>query len=275
MEPSPLMNGPAYVDAHVHLRDAGGLADVVHAGVVSVRDAGTKDGAGLRISRPDTPTVISAGWALCKRGGYGSLFGVSIDSREQIADEIRKLKKAGAGIIKVIASGMVSLKRPGEVTGGGFGRDELRFIVETARKNGLEVMAHASGGTAIVNAAEAGVRSVEHGFLMTEQALDSLQANGVFWVPTVGALQRAAEQPDVGREVKLFVERTIDDHLVLVRKAFERGVPLAVGTDAVLPERRYRSFYEAELTYLLRAGIPRKAIRAIACEGGKKLLGEK
>jgi hypothetical protein len=110
---------------------------------------------------------------------------------------------------------------------------------------------------------------------MTEQALDSLQANGVFWVPTVGALQRAAEQPDVGREVKLFVERTIDDHLVLVRKAFERGVPLAVGTDAVLPERRYRSFYEAELTYLLRAGIPRKAIRAIACEGGKKLLGEK
>jgi imidazolonepropionase-like amidohydrolase len=219
--------------------------------------------------------VISAGWALCKRGGYGSLFGVSIDSQEQIADEIRKLKKAGAGIIKIVASGMVSLKRPGEVTGGGFGRDDLKFIVETARKNGLEVMAHANGGTAILNAAEAGVRSVEHGFFMTEKALDSLQANGVFWVPTVGALQRAAELPDVGHEVRLFVERLIDEHLVLVRKAFERGVPLAVGTDAVLPERRYRSFYEAELTYLLRAGIPRDAIRTIACEGGKKLLGVK
>jgi len=264
-----------YIDAHVHLRDAVGLADAGTAGVVSVRDAGTKDGAGLRISGPDTTTMVSAGWALCKRGGYGSLFGVSLDSREQIADEIRKLKKAGAGIIKVIASGMVSLKRPGEVTGGGFGRDELRFIVETARKNGLEVMAHANGEAAIVNAAEACVRSVEHGFFMTEQALNSLQANGVFWVPTVGALQRAAEQPDIGREVKLFVERTIDEHLALVRKAFERGIPLAVGTDAVLPERRYRSFYEAELTYLLRAGIPRDAVIAIACEGGKKLLGAK
>ena len=121
----------------------------------------------------------------------------------------------------------------------------------------------------------AGVRSVEHGFFMTEQALDSLHANGVFWVPTVGALQRAAEQPDVGHEAKLFVERLIDEHLALVRKAFERGVPLAVGTDAVLPDRRYRSFYEAELIYLRRAGMSDDAVLAIACEGGKKLLGAK
>jgi len=272
MDLSLLMTGPGYVDAHVHLRDALGLADAKNAGVVAVRDAGTKDGAGLRISKPDTQMVISAGWALCKRGGYGSLFGVSLESREQIAGEILKLKKAGAGIIKVMASGMVSLKRPGEVTNGGFGRDEIRFIVETARKNGLDVMAHANGEAAIVNAAEAGVRSVEHGFFMTEKALTSLHTNGVFWVPTVGALQRAADQPDVVREVKLFVECTIDEHLALVHKAFERGVPLAVGTDAVLPDRRYRSFYEAELTYLLRAGIPRDAVLTIACDGGKKLL---
>jgi imidazolonepropionase-like amidohydrolase len=74
-------------------------------------------------------------------------------------------------------------------------------------------------------------------------------------------------------EVKHFVERTIDAHLALVRMAFELGVPLAVGTDAVLPDRRYRSIYEAELTYLLRAGIPRDAVLTIACKGGKKLLG--
>jgi len=266
------MTGSGYVDAHVHLRDARGLADTNNAGVVAVRDAGSKDGAGLRITGQDRPTVVSAGWAFSKRGGYGSLFGVALDSREQIAGEILKLKDAGAGIIKVIASGLVSLKRPGDITSGGFVRDELRFIVETARTNGLGVMAHANGEAAIVNAAEAGVLSVEHGFFMTDKALDSLHANRVFWVPTAGALQRAAEQPDVVHEVKLFVERTIDEHLAKVRKAFERGVPLAVGTDAVLPDRRYRSIYEAELTYFVRAGIPREAVNAIACEGGKKLL---
>jgi hypothetical protein len=275
MEPSLIMTGPAYVDAHVHLRDTGGLADAKNAGVVEVRDAGTRNGTGLRMSGPDTPAVISAGWALCKRGGYGSLFGVSLDSREQIADEILKLRKAGAGIIKVIASGMVSLKRAGEITGGGFDRDELRLIVESARTNGLGVMAHANGEEAILNAAEAGVRSVEHGFFMTEKALERLQANNVFWVPTTGALQRASDQPDVLHEMKLFVERLIDEHLALVRKAYERGVPLAVGTDAVLPDRRYRSFYEAELTYLRRAGISRDAVLTIACEGGKKLLRAK
>jgi len=272
MEPSLLMTGPGYVDAHVHLRDAGGLADAGAAGVIAVRNAGTRDGAGLGINGPAT-TVISAGWALCKRGGYGSLFGVSVDSREQIAEEILKLKKAGAGILKVIASGMVSLKRPGEITVGGFSREELRFIVETARTKGLAVMAHANGEAAIMNAAEAGVRSVEHGFFMTGKALASLQANGVFWVPTAGALQRAAEQTDVGYEVKGFVERTIDEHLVQVRNAYETGVSLAVGTDAVLPDRRYRSIYEAELAYFLRAGIPRDAVLTIACDGGKKLLG--
>jgi hypothetical protein len=265
------MTGPGYVDAHVHLREAEGLADVGTAGIVAVRDAGTREGVGLGLSGSAT-TVISAGWLLCKRGGYGSLFGVSIDSREQIAEEIVKLKKAGAGILKVIASGMVSLKRPGEITVGGFDRDDLRFIVETARKNGLEVMAHANGEAAIMNAAEAGVRSIEHGFFMTGKALASLRANGVFWVPTAGALQRAAEQPDVGLEVKRFVDRTIEEHLAQVRSAYEMGVSLAVGTDAVLPDRRYRSIYEAELACFLRAGIPRDAVTAIACEGGKRLL---
>jgi imidazolonepropionase-like amidohydrolase len=267
------MTGPEYIDAHVHLRDAGGLADMKEAGVAAVRDAGTRVGAGLRVSAPDATKVISAGWALCKRGGYGSLLGVSLETREQIAAEIQKLRAAGADIIKVIASGMVSLKRPGEVTAGGFDREELRFLVETARKNRLEVMAHANGEAAIMDAAESGVRSVEHGFFMTEKALASLHANGVFWVPTVGALQRAAERPDVGHEAKRFVERMIDEHLSLVRKAFERGVSLAVGTDAVLPDLRYRGLYEAELAYLRRAGLPGDAIFAIACEGGKKLLG--
>ena len=269
------MTTPEYIDAHVHLRITEGLADAVAAGVVAVRDAGTKDGACLRISRQSMPVVISAGWALGKRGGYGSLFGVALESREQIAGEIQKLKKAGAGIIKVIASGVVSLKRPGEITVGGFDREDLRFIVDTARKNGLDVMAHANGEAAIIDAAEAGVRSVEHGFFMTDKALSILQANNVFWVPTLGALQRAADQPDVGREAKLFVERVIDEHLALLHKAFERGVPLAIGTDAVLPDRRYRGFYEAELMYYRRAGIPGDAVRLIACEGGKKLIGAK
>jgi hypothetical protein len=59
---------------------------------------------------PEKPVVISSCWALCKRGGYGTRFGVPVDTRSEIKAEIRKLKSAGADVIKVMASGIVSIK---------------------------------------------------------------------------------------------------------------------------------------------------------------------
>jgi imidazolonepropionase-like amidohydrolase len=273
MAHDPFKNASGFVDAHVHIRDLAGLAIVAGAGVIAVRDAGTKDGMALRADRQDVPRVISAGWALFKHGGYGARFGIPADSRDEVKAEIHRLRLAGAGIIKVMASGIVSLKEPGGITRGGFDRDELAFIVDEAGRNGLRVMAHANGEAAIVNAATAGVRSIEHGFFMTEQALMVMKDRQIFWVPTVGALRRAAEQSDIAHEVKIFIEDTVDEHLAMVRRAFERGVPLAIGTDAVLPDRRYSSFYEMELAYFRRAGIPDDEVLAIACDGGAKLLG--
>jgi imidazolonepropionase-like amidohydrolase len=172
-----------------------------------------------------------------------------------------------------MASGIVSLREPGEITSGGFSRDELRFIVEIARKSGHEVMAHANGEAAIVNAAEAGIRSVEHGFFMTEKALESLKAHNVYWVPTVGALVRAADAPGVTQPVRDFVAATVRSHLEMVRRAFSTGVPLAIGTDCTLPDPHYRDAYEAELAYFRRAGISEEDVRRIASEGGRALLG--
>ncbi len=93
------------VDAHVHIRSLDALGDAAAAGVTALRDAGTKRGAGLSACRErDTrafKACISAGWALYKKGGYGSSFGVCVEGRGEIAAEIHKLSRAGAGIIKV------------------------------------------------------------------------------------------------------------------------------------------------------------------------------
>ena len=264
---------PGAVDVHVHLRDPAGLADAAAAGIAALRDAGTKNGAGLLAASPGGPQVISAGWALARKGGYGAFFGAAIESREEIKAEIGKLRSAGAGIIKVMASGMVSLKDPGGITPGGFGPDDLRFIVDEAARFGLSVMAHANGEAAIRNSAEAGVRSIEHGFFMTEKALASLKAHNVWWVPTVGALLRAAEAQGVSAEMRKFIETTISGHLAMVHKAFKMGAPLAVGTDCTLPDPHYRDAYEAELAYFRDAGIPGDDLRRIATEGGRELLG--
>lgn len=266
-----------FVDAHVHIQGSAGLRDGIAAGVVAFRDAGTKQGTGLGLDRrggqEHAPAVLSSGWGLYKKGGYGSLFGVSVSTRGEMEKEILALKRAGAGIIKATASGMVSLNNPGRITPGGFNRDELTFIVREATRHGLGVMAHANGETAILACVEAGVRSIEHGFFMTERALGLLANKKIFWVPTVGALKRAAETGEVSRAAHEFVAGLIRSHLEMIGQAHELGVPLAVGTDCVLPDPGYQKAYEAELQYFEQAGLSRDEVLKVACVDGARLLG--
>ena len=271
------MVSPEYrIDTHVHIRSEDGLRDAARAGVRVVRDAGTMDGAGLACTSRGAPgalVCISAGWALFKQGGYGGAFGVPVTTGEDAQRAIQKLKAAGAGIIKVMASGMVSLKTPGTITAGGFTGDELAFIVDEAAQQGLAVMAHVNGEQAIVAAARAGVRSIEHGFFMSRPALEALAKAGAFWTPTVGALARAAEAGSVAPEMKVYIGGLIDSHLDLIRQASEAGVPLAIGTDSLLPDAGYAAAYESEMNYFEQAGLAREAVLQIACENGARLLG--
>ncbi len=266
-----------YVDAHVHIKNEKALACIASAGIAAVRDAGTKEGAGLGVGRDRQghPMVVTAGWALSKKGGYGSHFGAPIETRQELRSEILELKRRGADIIKAMASGVVSLKKPDTVTPGGFDQDELSFIVAEAAAVGLRVMAHANGEAAIISATKADVCSIEHGFFMTERALELMAKHGTYWTPTVGALKRAAEPDPVSKEMKAFIAGLIRSHLEMIRKAREIGVLLAVGTDCVLPDPDYKKAYDAELSHFEQAGIPYETVIKIACEGGRKLLGIK
>jgi imidazolonepropionase-like amidohydrolase len=172
-----------------------------------------------------------------------------------------------------MASGMVDLKHPGSITPGGFNEDELKIIVAEAAKQGLAVMAHANGEQAIMAAARAGVRSIEHGFFMTDQALDLMAERGIFWVPTIGALRRAAESSSAAADARKFAESLIHAHLTMLGHAYSIGVPLAVGTDCVLPDPAYRSAYDAEIELFGQAGIAHDVVLTIASAGGAKLLG--
>ena len=173
-----------FVDAHVHIRDWAALETVRDAGIAAVRDAGLKRnverGLPAHRSPANGPRVVSSGWALYKPGGYGAFFGVPASTQEETRSAIRELKDAGADIIKVMASGMVSLEKPGTITPGGFPYVELAFIVEEARKCGLEVIAHANGEQAIMAASPAGVRSIEHGFFMSMRAVETMARQGTF-----------------------------------------------------------------------------------------------
>jgi len=265
-----------FVDTHVHIRENNGLVAVNAAGVGAVRDAGTKNAASLGLSwrggQQGMPAIRSAGWALYKKGGYGSLFGIPVEGRNEILKEIRRLKTAGADIIKVVASGIVSLKTRGAITPGGFNRQDLLLLVQAARSEGLKVMAHANGEQAIIASAESGVSSIEHGFFMTKKAIDALARHETYWTPTVGALARAADAAATPVEMKGYINGLIDSHLAMLQYAQHVGVGLTIGTDCVLPDPCYRNAYDAELAYLIKAGYMHEDVMKIACDNGASLL---
>lgn len=261
----------------MHLDSSAGFRCAREAGIAALRDAGSRKnverGILVDLESPSALRMISSGWALMKKGGYGSVFGIPIEGRDAARNEIIKLKAAGAGIIKVMASGIVSLTKKETITPGGFNADELGILVQEAANVGLPVMAHANGEQAIIAAARAGVRSIEHGFFMTARALDELAKQNVFWTPTVGALARAAVRSDVSKEMQGYVSELIGAHLAMIKAAHAIGVSLAIGTDCVLPDADYQKAYQAELAYFERAGLSASAVRTIACDNGARLLG--
>ena len=54
-----------------------------------------------------------------------------------------------------------------------------------ARRWRKDVAAHAYGGEGAKNAIRGGVRSIEHGMLLDDEAVDLLQQHGTYWVPTL------------------------------------------------------------------------------------------
>ena len=109
----------------------------------------------------------------------------------------------GADLVKVIATGAV-------MTAGGvpgapeFSEAEIRAAVEEAALYGADVAAHAHGAEGIKRAVRAGVRSVEHGSLMDDEAIELMAAHGTYLVADVYcgdyiAERGAAEGWDAGR----------------------------------------------------------------------------
>lgn len=101
----------------------------------------------------------------------------------------------------------------------------------------------------------------------------ALAEKKIFWVPTVGALTRSAEKAHASEPARSFVDGLIQSHLDQMGRAYSMGVPLAIGTDCVLPDPKYREAYQQEIEYFVQSGIPREEVLRLAREGGARLLG--
>jgi imidazolonepropionase-like amidohydrolase len=140
--------------------------------------------------------------------------------------------------------------------------EEMKAIVADAHRLGRKVAAHAHGAQGVIWASEAGVDSVEHGHLMNDQAIATLKKNGTYLVPTLYLIdwqrENAAQAnlPDFLKQKMLMVSEAAQGN---VKKAFQAGVKIGLGTDAAVYPHGLNAH---ELNVYVRLGMtPLQAIQ--------------
>jgi len=246
----------ARTGAQEALSGARNARDTLLAGFTTVRDVGTFR-AFVDVALRD---AISAGWLPGPRmrvagayvtcsGGGGDITGLApdvdavvpyelrvgvVNSVDDVRRAVRRVLHGGADLVKLIATGAVM------TTGGVPGAPELteeqvRAAVEEASLSGADVAAHAHGAEGIKRAVRGGVRSVEHGSLMDDEAIQLMADAGTFLVADVYCGDYIAE---VGRQQgwRADVLRKNDETTLAQRQGFTKclqaGVRIAFGTDS-------------------------------------------
>ena len=187
------------------------------------------------------------GAILSQTGGHGDLHGFPIaavtdmcermgiswlcDGVPECLKAVRSQLRVGARVIKICASGgvMSELDHPVHQQ---FSDEELRAIVEEAGRAERIVMAHCHGKPGIMAALRAGVRTIEHGSYLDEEAAAAMVESGAILVPTRFIVEQGLKAkdrlPDYAYAKMLMVA---ERHFEAINIAHEAGVRIALGTD--------------------------------------------
>lgn len=288
---------PGLIDMHVHLesetskdqlvkRYTQNEADVAFqstiyakknlmAGFTTVRDCG---GSGVNTSLRNAinagivigPRVFSAGKSVATTGGHadptngsrkdlmgdpGPKEGV-INGPDDARQAVRQRYKEGSDFIKITATGgVLSVAKDG--SGPQFTQEEVNAIVQAAKDYGFHTAAHAHGPEGMKRAVLAGITTIEHGTLMTDEVMDLMKQKGTYHVPTIIAGRSAAEYAKIpGYYHPLVVPKALEIGSKIQEnfgKAYRKGVKIAFGTDAgVFPHGDNAK----EFGYMVEAGMP-------------------
>jgi imidazolonepropionase-like amidohydrolase len=293
---------PGLINAHVHitmdpltdpavvmrewnrtklvLNAVGNLRKQLLSGVTYFRDLGAPEGLDLELRNCvregliPGPEFLAAGRMITMTGGHGFLIGRECDGPDEVRKAAREQIKAGADVIKIMATGGVMT--PGNEPGAPqLTLEEMQAAVEEAHKAGRKAAAHAQGSRGIRDALLAGIDSIEHGISLDDDMLELMLKHGVYLVPTLAAPHFIIEGGAAGGAPAFAVEKTkriLEHHCRSFERARTAGVKIAMGTDAGTPFNRHdRTSVELEL--MVAFGMsPYEAIRA-ATASAADLLG--
>lgn len=263
------------------------LARTLDGGVTSVREVGGL-GIYLRKAVEDGsivgPSLYPAGAILSTTGGHGDVHAFPLDWVHQAEDRalslgavcdgvpeclrtVRKQLRLGASVIKICASGgvMSEIDHPVHQQ---FSAEELEAIVQEAARAERVVAAHCHGKPGIMAALAAGVRTIEHGSYLDEEAAEAMKDAGAILVPTRFVVNELLGMEDV---LPPFAYRKglaiADQHAQAMKIAVAAGVTIAMGTDIFVHGDMYGK-NSREIRHLVDAGLtPLEAIESATANG--------
>src|SRR5215218_1570180 len=263
------------------LSGVGNARATLLAGFTTVRDVGTfRAFVDVALRR-----MAVAGAYVTVPGGGGAVTGLAPDvelprdlrfgeasSPAEVRQRVRAILYGGADLIKVIATGAVLAlgTRPGAPE---LSPEELRAAVEEAAAHGAFVAAHAHGRQGILNAARAGVRSVEHGSLLDDEAAGVLAERGVYLVADIyngDYIAEAGGRPGWPAETLAKNEATTQAQRDGFTRAVKAGVRIAYGTDSGVYPHGWNA---RQLPYMARHGMTAMAAVQSATVVAAELLG--
>jgi imidazolonepropionase-like amidohydrolase len=277
------------IDAVVNARNT------LMAGFTSARDVGGDTGVVVALKHAINSGVIPgprlwvAGTPLGPTGGHGDAAnGLDpelehpgwtsnlIDSPEAARKAVRRLRREGADLIKIMPSGgVMSIGDDPKLQL--MEDDEIKAVIETAHSLGMKVAAHAHGKQAIDHTISLGVDSIEHGTYADAESYKLFKAHGTYFVPTmlVGAkvVEHAKAHPEDLNPSTVQKALTVVPYMLQnMHNAYEAGVKIAFGTDTFGMSNHGENAQEFKL--LVDAGMPpMEAIKA-ATWNAADLIGD-
>jgi imidazolonepropionase-like amidohydrolase len=159
--------------------------------------------------------------------------GLIVDGPEEMRKAVRTEIKYGSDWVKLLVTGamMTTGDNPNNVH---FNIEEIKAAVDEAARRDVSVMAHAHAADGIKLAVKAGVRTIEHGSSIDEEAMDLMIQHGTYLIPTMMVYVYFGQPTNDNIVLTKAVEiakRTNQQVYQNIKLAFKKGVKFGMGTD--------------------------------------------
>ena len=305
---------PGLIDGHVHIcafeaeltemkrrnypsvaviRSLKILKETLDQGFTTARDAGGAD-PGFRLAVEQGlitgPRLSVAGKSLTQTGGHGDsrlptevykpvpsragMGGTIADGVDQCRRATREQLRQGVDFIKVMAGGGC-MSPADEIDTSQYSLEELKAVVWEAESAKTYVAAHCYSDRSIINSVTAGIRTIEHGNLLTSEGAKAIEEAGAYLVPTIvtyEAMCRMGEDLGIPAIYLNKMTEARDKAEEALSNAYKAGCKIGSGSDVLGPMQVYKA---EELALQARVLSPMGAIVATTKTNAQILRREK